>query len=230
MSAVRDSFAVLQCALSFLVSRAPSLGVTPRALQELDKVLHLFKEASKHVPRVSSYYVSPPALLFRCPRSSPAQAILDKVVARGREHYVNWRNGTRPTHDDSVDEICLLVRRIAPPTGDGFSPADTTVTDPFEHAHAYLRRCLEQATAADPCTPTGFHLTRIRGPVGSILHAQSDVRSYSAPGELSPARPVRSTSWSSGRVGYAGDASYASPNSTAALGADIPDCTWMSWL
>ena len=154
--------------------------------------------------------------------------MLEKLVARAREHYVNWRGGVDDTHDEMTDEICVLIRRAVPPPVDGFSPADANVADPFEYAHPYLRRCLEQATAVDPCTPTGFHLTRIRGPVGSILHAQSDVRSYSAPGELPTRSPGGAASWVGGRNGYSGDANYPSPPS--ALGADIPDCSWMSWL
>lgn len=149
-------------------------------------------------------------------------------MARAREHYVNWRGGVRTTNDEMNDEICL-VRRMVPPTGDSFSSADANLTDSFEYAHAHLRRCLEQATAVDPCTPSGFHLTRIRGPVGSILHTPSDVRSYSAPGEL-PTRPAGGMSWSSGRNGHTGsEASYTS-NSNTALGADIAECNWMSWL
>ncbi|GJE98290.1 fungal-specific transcription factor domain-containing protein [Phanerochaete sordida] len=197
------------CALCFLVSRAPSLGITPRALQELDKVLTLFKDVGDHVPKVASYL-----------------HILDKLVARGREHYVNWRGGVHTANDETNDEICQLARRIVPPAGDGFAPADASLADPFEYAHPHLRRCLDQATAADPCLPSGFHLTRIRGPVGAIMHAQSDVRSYSAPGEL--AGRAGGLSWSAGgsRAGYGSD--YAA--AAAALGADIADSSWMSWL
>ncbi|KIP08095.1 hypothetical protein PHLGIDRAFT_391785 [Phlebiopsis gigantea 11061_1 CR5-6] len=196
------------CSLCFLVSRAPSLGIVPRVLQDLDKVLRLFKDARDHVPNVSSYL-----------------AVLEKLVARGREHYVDWRSGA-PATQDEADEACLLARRIAPAPGDGFAPADAALADPFAHAHAQLRRLLEQATAADPCTPTGFHLTRIRGPVGAIMHAQSDVRSYSAPGDL-PGRG--SAGWPSARNGYVGSESGYAVNG-GALGADIAEYCWMSWL
>lgn len=47
----------VQCALCFLVSRAPSLPIVPYALQDLDKVSVLFKRLSEQCPRVSSYVV-----------------------------------------------------------------------------------------------------------------------------------------------------------------------------
>ena len=53
------------------------------------------------------------------------------------------------------------------------------------------------------------------------MHAQSDVRSYSAPGDL-PGR----AGWPSARNGY--EAGYAVNG--GALGADIAEYCWMSWL
>lgn len=220
----------MQCALCLLVSRAPSLSITPRALQELDKVLQLFQDASDYIPRVASYLVSLlPANTGHLLNSVCVQVVLDRLVARAREYYVNWRGGVSTTHNETTDEISLLARRIVPATGEVYAASDATMSDSFEHAHPFLRRSLDQATAADPCTPTGLHLTRIRGPVGSILHAQSDMRSYSAPGELSTTR-ARALSWSSGsRSGHpAGEGPY--PANGSALGADIGDNGWMSWL
>lgn len=142
---------------------------------------------------------------------------------------MKWRN-SQPTHPDATDEISLLARRIAPATSESYASSDSNIIDPFEHAHPLLRRSLEQATAADPCTPSGFHLTRIRGPVGSIMHAQSDLRSYSGSGELSTSR-ARADSYpgSSRGGGYHGGGGDLY-NAGAPLGADIADNTWMSWL
>lgn len=148
------------------------------------------------------------------------QSVLDKFIARGRECYVDWRGGVHTPYDEMTDELCLLVRRIAPAVNDLRSAADAELTDPFEFTHSHLRRTLEQATAADPCTPSGFHLTRIRGPVGSILLPQSDVRSYSGPAESS-SRSSLCSPWSNGN---------RLPLSASALGADIADSSWMSWL
>ncbi|PSR83889.1 hypothetical protein PHLCEN_2v5598 [Hermanssonia centrifuga] len=128
------------------------------------------------------------------------------------------------------DEICVLVRRIVPAIGDGHSTTDNSVTDPFEHAHLSLRRCLEQATAADPCVDNGLHLTRIRGPVGTILHAQSDVRSYSAPGEsLRTSVTGPNSPWTNPRPGPF-EMAYSSTAAATVLGSDIADSGWMSWM
>ena len=54
----------MQCALCFLVSRAPSLPIAPNALQELDRVSHLFMKIRDQSPRVASYFVSPPTCIL----------------------------------------------------------------------------------------------------------------------------------------------------------------------
>ena len=143
---------------------------------------------------------------------------------------MNWRSGVQVHRDEMTDEICILVRRIVSAVGDVHGAAHNTVTDPFESAHPYLRRCLEQASAADPCAGTnGLHLARIRGPVGTVLHAQSDVRSYSAPSDaISPTSgpsPGYQGSWT-------GSSSEPHTPSTSGgvLGSDIADSSWMAWL
>ena len=167
--------------------------------------------------------------------SQSTQKVLDTLVARSREHYQSWRKGLQTNTDEQNDEICMLVRRIIPSTSNAHVVGPTTVADPFENAHPYLRRCLEQATAADPCMESGLHLTRIRGPVGTILHAQSDVRSYSMPGES--LRPISSgvphlAKWSSPAGETYAPASSSSNTSFSAIvsSADIADSSWMSWL
>lgn len=160
------------------------------------------------------------------------QAVLETLVARSREHYMHWRKGLQ-ANDDQTDEICILVRRIVPTNCNGHVLGNPTVADPFERAHPYLRRRLEQATAADPCMESGLHLTRIRGPVGTILHAQSDVRSYGAPGE-----PLRAGTGGAPRAGDwaapARDAQSAPSHATSfaalVMNSDIADSSWMSWI
>lgn len=148
------------------------------------------------------------------------------LVARNREHYMHWRKGLQES-DDQTDEICILVRRIVPPHCNGHVLGNPTVADPFEKAHPYLRRCLEQATAADPCMESGLHLTRIRGPVGTIMHAQSDVRSYAAPGE-----PLRAGAgdWTAPAREPMSMPSRAASFAALVMNSDISDSSWMSWI
>lgn len=158
--------------------------------------------------------------------------MLHKLIARSREHYVNWRSGTQVFQDEMTDEICILVRKIIPAAANTEPAPNVAAGDPFELAHPFLRRCLEQATAADPCLASGFHLTRIRGFVGtSIAHPQSDVRSYGASGEPSHASTAGpSSTWSNGR-GRAGSINTSMLSSSGGgLGSDIADSCWMTWL
>ena len=145
---------------------------------------------------------------------------------------MNWRAGVQVQHDETTDEICILVRRIVPAIGGGNDLANANGAgggDPFEGAHPHLRRTLEQATAADPCAggAGGLHLTRIRGQVGAVQHAQSDVRSYSAPGDA--IHPTgRASANTSGSA--SGDAHPALSMLGGMLGSDIADSSWMSWM
>lgn len=145
---------------------------------------------------------------------------------------MNWRSGTQVHRDEQTDEICILVRRIVSAVGDIHAAAHNTVSDPFEFAHPYLRRCLEQASAADPCAgANGLHLARIRGPVGTVLHTQSDVRSYSAPSDaIHPTSgPSSGSAYQSTWTGSSSEP-HSPSSSGAVLGSDIADSSWMAWL
>ena len=60
LSSLTDHVTFHQCALCFLVSRAPDLPIAPNALQELDRISHLFTKVRSCCPKVASYYVSSP--------------------------------------------------------------------------------------------------------------------------------------------------------------------------
>ncbi|KAI0345766.1 hypothetical protein BDW22DRAFT_1389654 [Trametopsis cervina] len=176
------------CALCFLVSRVPSLPIAPNALQELDKASQLFTEIRERSPKAAVYF-----------------PVLQKLITRAREHYVAWRNGSGAPRDEMTDEISILVRKVLPAAANTPATPTVAIADPFEHAHPFLRRCLEKATAEDPCTATGFHLTRIRGfGGGSVSHSAASV------------------SASASKVTYSANGGMNS--------ADIADSSWMTWL
>ncbi|KAI0699104.1 fungal-specific transcription factor domain-containing protein [Cytidiella melzeri] len=201
------------CALCFLVSRAPSLPIAPNALQELDKVSHLFMEIRHCCSKVASYYT-----------------VLYKLVARAREHYVAWKSGSPLPRDEMTDEISILVRKVLPTAANTPAAPTVAVADPFALAHPYLRRCLEHATAPDPCDATGFHLTRIRGYIGNPLtHPQSDMRT-SMRADKAPERSMVGLHSGSTNHNGVGAITNGSATSSNGLGSDIADSNWMTWL
>ena len=140
-----------------------------------------------------------------------------------------WRSGSALPRDEMTDEISILVRKILPAAANTPVAPTVAVADPFLHAHPYLRRWLEHATALDPCDATGFHLTRIRGYVGNaVTHPQSDMRTDVRAGKA-PEPPVAESSsrWPN-RNGMAinGSSSFSGGFNTV----DIADSSWMSWL
>ncbi|CAL1713138.1 unnamed protein product [Somion occarium] len=137
-------------ALCFFISKVPSCPLVTHGLQELDRVLRLFTEARDRCPSAAKFLPAVEILNTKCHAS-----------------YVRWRSGLA-LEEDPNDEICVLARKtgILQCNTSSLHPImDGAGSNPFEHAHPSLARCLEHATVEPPCSDDA--LERVRTSVQS---------------------------------------------------------------
>ncbi|KAK7690028.1 hypothetical protein QCA50_006672 [Cerrena zonata] len=123
-------------ALCFFMSKVPSCALVTQGLQEIDRMIQLFGQVKDYCPSAARFL---PAV----------QALSEKT----RTTHLLYKSGM-PTEGDFNDEICSLGRRIGVLQGNlntMLSQDDTTESDPFDHAHPSLVRCLEKAMVEPPC-------------------------------------------------------------------------------